>query len=120
MPDSTALMDYMLQRMAGVLERLVVKEDVIERNLLSSFGLFYSQRILNKLINTGLKRQEAYEMVQKVAMRCWENRVQFEDEVRNDPEVNKHLDSNDLDEAFDPSYYKRYENVIFDRVFEGK
>ncbi|HKI82383.1 MAG TPA: adenylosuccinate lyase, partial [Pseudodesulfovibrio sp.] len=118
MPDSTALIDYMLNRMAGVLERLVVKEDVIERNLLSSFGLFYSQRVLNKLINTGLKRQEAYEMVQKVAMRCWESRVQFEDEVRNDPEVNKHLVSNDLDEAFDPSYYKRYEDVVFDRVFE--
>jgi adenylosuccinate lyase len=119
MPDSTALVDYMLHRMAGVLERLVVKEDVIERNLLSSFGLFYSQRVLNKLINTGLKRQEAYEMVQKVAMRCWENRVQFEDEIRNDPEVNKHLVSNDLDEAFDPSYYKRYEDVVFNRVFEG-
>ncbi|XXJ18672.1 adenylosuccinate lyase [Desulfovibrio caledoniensis] len=119
MPDSTALVDYMLHRMAGVLDRLVVKEDVIERNLLSSFGLFYSQRVLNKLINTGLKRQEAYEMVQKVAMRCWENRVQFEDEVRNDPEVNKHLAANDLDEAFDPSYYKRYEDVVFDRVFEG-
>ncbi|EGB16186.1 adenylosuccinate lyase [Pseudodesulfovibrio mercurii] len=120
MPDSTALMDYMLHRMAGVLERLVVKEDVIERNLLSSFGLFYSQRVLNKLIDTGLKRQEAYEMVQKVAMRCWENRVQFEDEIRNDPEVHKHLDSNELDEAFDPSYYKRYEDVIFERVFQGK
>ena len=119
MPDSTALMDYMLHRMAGVLERLVVKEDVIERNLLSSFGLFYSQRVLNKLIDTGLKRQEAYEMVQKVAMRCWENRVQFEEEVRNDPEVHKHLDANELDEAFDPSYYKRYEDVVFARVFEG-
>jgi len=119
MPDSTALMDYMLNRMAGVLDRLVVKEDVIERNLLSSFGLFYSQRVLNKLIDTGLKRQEAYEMVQKVAMRCWENRVQFEEEVRNDPEVHKHLDANELDEAFDPSYYKRYEDVVFARVFEG-
>ena len=120
MPDTTALVDYMLHRMSGVLERLVVKEDVIERNLMSSFGLFYSQRVLNKLIGTGLKRQEAYEMVQKVAMRCWEGRIQFEDEVRNDAEVNKHLVSNDLDEAFDPSYYKRYEDVVFSRVFEGK
>ncbi|MDD3313138.1 adenylosuccinate lyase [Pseudodesulfovibrio sp.] len=117
MPDSTALVDYMLHRMCGVLERLVVKPDNIERNLMGSFGLFYSQRILNKLIATGLKRQAAYEMVQKVAMRCWENKVQFEDEIRNDPEVNKHLAANDLDEAFDPSYYKRYEDVIFRRVF---
>ncbi|QGY38893.1 adenylosuccinate lyase [Pseudodesulfovibrio cashew] len=120
MPDTTALIDYMLHRMCGVLERLVVKEDNIQRNLMGSFGLFYSQRVLNKLIATGLKRQAAYEMVQKVAMRCWENKVQFEDEIRQDAEVNKHLASNDLDEAFDPSYYKRYEDVVFARVFEGK
>ncbi|NDV18545.1 adenylosuccinate lyase [Pseudodesulfovibrio sp. JC047] len=119
MPDTTALMDYMLHRMSGVLERLVVKEESIQRNLMGSFGLFYSQRILNKLIATGLKRQQAYEMVQKVALRCWENRLQFEDEIRVDAEVNKHLATNDLDEAFDPSYYKRYEDVVFSRVFEG-
>ena len=120
MPDTTALMDYMLHRMSGVLERLVVKEDNIERNLMGSFGLFYSQRVLNKLIATGLKRQAAYEMVQKVAMCCWADRLQFEDEVRKDAEVNKHIESNDLDEAFDPSYYKRYEDVVFDRVFQGE
>jgi adenylosuccinate lyase len=120
MPDTTALVDYMLHRMSGVLERLVVKKDNTERNLMRSFGLFYSQRVLNKLIATGLKRQAAYEMVQKVAMRCWADRIQFEDEVRRDEEVNKHVESNDLDEAFDPSYYKRYEDVVFDRVFEGK
>ncbi|BCS88415.1 adenylosuccinate lyase [Pseudodesulfovibrio sediminis] len=120
MPDTTALIDYMLSRLSGVLERLVVKEDVIQRNLLSSFGLFYSQRVLNKLINTGLKRQEAYEMVQKVAMKCWKERIQFEDEIRVDAEVNKHVKNNDLDEAFDPSYYTRYEEVVFSRVFEDK
>eukprot|EP00831_Metopus_contortus_P082726 TRINITY_DN9006_c0_g1_i1.p1 TRINITY_DN9006_c0_g1~~TRINITY_DN9006_c0_g1_i1.p1 ORF type:complete len:433 (+),score=118.51 TRINITY_DN9006_c0_g1_i1:98-1396(+) len=120
MPDTTALVDYMLHRLAGVLERLVVKEDVIQRNLMSSFGLFYSQRVLNKLIGTGLKRQEAYEMVQKVAMRCWEGRIRFEDEIRNDMGIKEYLESNDLDEAFDPSYYKRYEDVVFTRVFEGK
>jgi adenylosuccinate lyase len=120
MPDSTSLIDYMLHRMSGVLERLVVKKDNIERNLMGSFGLFYSQRVLNKLIATGLKRQSAYEMVQKVAMRCWEKKVQFEDEIRTDAEVNKHLAANDLDEAFDPSYYKRYEDVVFTRVFEDK
>jgi adenylosuccinate lyase len=119
MPDTTALIDYMLHRMSGVLERLVVKEDNIQRNLMGSFGLFYSQRVLNKLIASGLKRQEAYEMVQKVAMHCWAERVQFEDEIRKDPAVNKQLESNELDEAFDPSYYKRYEDAIFARVFKG-
>jgi Adenylosuccinate lyase (EC 4.3.2.2) len=119
MPDTTALIDYMLHRMSGVLERLVVKEDNIQRNLMGSFGLFYSQRVLNKLIASGLKRQEAYEMVQKVAMHCWAERVQFEDEIRKDPAVNNQLESNELDEAFDPSYYKRYEDAIFARVFKG-
>jgi adenylosuccinate lyase len=119
MPDTTALIDYMLHRMCGVLERLVVKEDNIRRNLMGSFGLFYSQRVLNALIATGLKRQEAYEMVQRVAMRCWEERVQFEDEIRNDPEVSARLGADELDEAFDASYYKRYEDDIFARVFKG-
>jgi adenylosuccinate lyase len=86
---------------------------------MGSFGLFYSQRVLNKLIASGLKRQEAYEMVQKVAMHCWAERVQFEDEIRKDPAVNNQLESNELDEAFDPSYYKRYEDAIFARVFKG-
>lgn len=117
MPDTTALMDYMLHRMCGVLERLVVKPESIERNLFGSYGLFYSQRVLNKLIETGLRRQTAYEMVQKVAMECWENKIQFETQVRKDAEINEHLISNQLDEAFDPNYYKRYEDVVFKRVF---
>ncbi|WP_243545258.1 adenylosuccinate lyase [Pseudodesulfovibrio tunisiensis] len=117
MPDSTVLMDYILNRMAGVLERLVVKEDNITRNLYGSFGLFYSQRVLNKLIASGLRRQKAYEMVQRVAMVCWAEKLQFEDEVRKDAEIKTHLASNELDDAFDPSYYKRYEDTIFERVF---
>lgn len=117
MPDTTVLMDYMLHRMAGVIDRLVVKEANITRNLHGSFGLFYSQRVLGTLIDSGLRRQKAYEMVQRVAMKCWEERVQFEDQIRNDAEIKAHLSSDDLDAAFDPNYYKRYENVVFERVF---
>ncbi|MUM77935.1 adenylosuccinate lyase [Pseudodesulfovibrio sp. F-1] len=119
MPDTTALIDYMLHRMCGVLGRLVVKEDNIRRNLEGSFGLFYSQRVLNALIVFFFKRQEAYEMVQKVAMRCWAERIQFEEDIRRDAAVTSRLAANVLDEAFDPSYYKRYENDIFARVFKG-
>ncbi|WP_018125133.1 adenylosuccinate lyase [Desulfovibrio oxyclinae] len=117
MPDSTILMDYILRRMAGVIDRLVVKEDNIRRNLMGSYGLFYSQRVLGQLIAAGLKRQQAYEMVQKVAMRCWNGGLQFEDEIRKDADVAGHLESSALDEAFDPTYYKRYENTVFSRVF---
>lgn len=117
MPDSTMLMDYILQRMAGVLSRLVVKKDNIDRNMAASFGLFYSQRVLGKLIDSGLRRQTAYEMVQRVAMHCWESKVHFEGQIRKDAEINTHLSSKDLDDAFDPNYYKQYEDAIFERVF---
>lgn len=119
MPDSTILADYILSRMNGVLKRLKVNGDNMDRNLMGSYGLFYSQRVLLALVDTGLERQKAYEMVQKVAMHCWENKVSFPEEVRKDSEITSRLDSSALDEAFDMGYYTRYEDMIFKRVFSG-
>jgi adenylosuccinate lyase len=117
MPDSTILANYILNRMNGVLKRLKVNGDNMDRNLMASFGLFYSQRVLLALVDTGLERQKAYEMVQKVAMHCWENKVFFPDEVRKDPEISSRVSSSALDDAFDLGYYTRYEDMIFKRVF---
>ena len=119
MPDSTMLIDYMLARMSGVVANLKVNPANIERNLNASFGLFYSQRVLTKLIDAGMKRQEAYEAVQQVAMRCWEGRLSFPDEVRKDDVITKHLAASALEEAFDPCYYSRYEETILERVFNA-
>jgi adenylosuccinate lyase len=117
MPDSTILVDYMLARMAGVLSRLKIKADNMAKNLRASFQLFYSQRVLMALIESGMERRKAYEAVQAIAMRCWEQGLQFPEEVRGDPELNGLLGAGALDEVFDPSYYLRFEDEIFGRVF---
>ncbi len=117
MPDSTIIADYILGRMTGVLKRLKVNGDNMDRNLMASYGLFYSQRVLLALVDSGLERQKAYEMVQKVAMYCWENKVSFPDEVRKDAAIKSILAEGVLDDAFDINYYTRYEEFILKRVF---
>ena len=119
MPDSTILMDYILHRLANLVQNLRVIPENMERNLMGSYGLFYSQRVLMALLDKGLARQQAYEAVQKVAMRCWEEHKSFPEEVRRDPEIIKHLSVQELDATFDPSYYLRYEDMILGRVFGG-
>ncbi|SMF15039.1 adenylosuccinate lyase [Desulfovibrio gilichinskyi] len=117
MPDSTILADYILGRMTGVLKNLKVNGDNMDRNLMASYGLFYSQRVLLALVDAGLERQKAYEMVQKVAMYCWENKVFFPDEIRKDAAIKSILAESVLDDAFDLNYYTRYEEFILKRVF---
>ena len=122
MPDSTILMDYILHRLSGLVENLRIIPENIERNLKGSYGLFFSQRVLLALLEAGgegLSRQDAYVLVQRCAMRSWENHEYFPDVVRQSPEISAHLSSKSLDEIFDLNYYLRYENDIFARVFDG-
>lgn len=118
MPDSTILANYTINRLAGVLKRLRVKPENIERNLKGSYGLFFSQRTLMALLEeTDMERQKVYEMVQRVAMRCWDEGLQFPDEARKDDEISAHLSADRLNEIFDYDYYLRHEDMIFKRVF---
>ncbi|NJB68045.1 adenylosuccinate lyase [Desulfobaculum xiamenense] len=118
MPDSTIMANYVLNRLNGLLANLRINGDNMDRNLRASYGLFFSQRVLLALIETGLERQKAYEMVQGVAMRCWNEHLQFPDEARKDSEISSRLSSEKLDEIFDHSYYLRQEDFIFERVFK--
>jgi len=117
MPDSTILADYTLSRLAGILKNLKVNPDNMARNMMASFGLFYSQRVLLALIDTGMDRQKAYEAVQKVAMACWEGKKSFPDAVRVDSAITAKLDPATLDTLFDPTYYLAHEDLIYSRVF---
>ncbi len=117
MPDSTSLMDYVLHRLSGVMERLVVRQDSMARNLEASFGLHYSQKVLTAPINTGIARQEAYAMVQQHAMASWETRTSFPDRVRGDAAFVEKLGMAKLDELFDPAACLTYEDTVFARVF---
>jgi adenylosuccinate lyase len=119
MPDSTILVDYMIARLNSVIENLRLNPENMQRNLESSFGLYFSQRVLLALVEKGVQRQEAYEQVQGVAMRCWEEKRSFPGEVRTDGSITRLLTPAELDRIFDPGYYLRFEDLIFSRVFGG-
>ncbi len=118
MPDSTILADYILNRLSNVLKNLVVKPERMKKNMDHSLGLYYSQRVLTALIDKGLARQKAYEMVQVCAMQCWEQQVPFMDVVKSDSEIKQYLDTGALAEVFDVNYYLQHEDTIFARVFK--
>jgi adenylosuccinate lyase len=119
MPDSTILMDYVLHRLCNLLENLRVIPENMDRNLMSSYGLFFSQRVLTALVESGMARQEAYVMVQKAAMKSWDTGTSFPENVRADADITAHLQPEVLDALFDAGYYLRHEDMIFDRVFAG-
>ncbi|MGD8372385.1 MAG: adenylosuccinate lyase [Syntrophobacterales bacterium] len=120
-PDSTILLDFMLHRLTNMLDRLVVYSDRMKANLDSSGGLFFSQRVLLALTESGLERDNAYRLIQRNAMAVWNDGGTFKDRLRADPEVMAHLSENDLENLFDMGYYLKHVNTIFSQVFdEGK
>jgi len=120
MPDSTILIDYMLNRVNNILNKLQINSGNMERNLSFSCGLYFSQRVLLALIEKGIERQTAYELIQKTAMKSWNESSSFEQNVRNDPDITTYLLESELDELFDNGYYLQYEDTIFNRVFYSK
>ncbi|MDR1659351.1 MAG: adenylosuccinate lyase [Desulfovibrio sp.] len=117
MPDSTILADYALTRLAGLLRGLVVNEDRMRENMEKSFGLCFSQRLLTALVETGLPRQKAYETIQRLAMRSWEERRSFPELARADAGIRASLTDVELEDLFDMTYYLRHENVVYARLF---
>lgn len=117
MPDTTILMDYILHRLTSLLNDLRVLPKNVEKNLWSSYGLFFSQRVLTALVDSGMPRQEAYVLVQGCAMESWETEQMFPEIVRNNTDIKALLDSSVLDKVFDLGYYIRYESMLIDRLF---
>jgi adenylosuccinate lyase len=116
LPDSTILMDYLLHLTAFIVEGLEVDVARMAENLERSYGLVYSQRVLLKLTDAGLPRQQAYEIVQKNAMRAWRERVSFLELLSADAGVTDHLSPAELKACFDPAWYLRHVDTIFKRV----
>lgn len=119
MPDSTILIDYMLNRINNILENLVINTENMERNLKISCGLYFSQRVLLALIEKGMERQRSYELIQEAAMQSWNQKTPFEQNVRSCPEITKHFQESELEELFDNNYYLHYEDTIFKRIFNS-
>lgn len=115
-PDSTVLMDYIIHKFNEIVKDLVVNKDQIERNLNLTHGLIFSQTVLLKLIDKKMKREDAYKIVQNVAMKCWKDKISFEMLLREDKEVSKYLTNKDFKEIFDYSKSKKNVDFIFKRV----
>ncbi|HEY7868426.1 MAG TPA: adenylosuccinate lyase [Methylomirabilota bacterium] len=116
LPDSTCLVDYMLHQMTRILDGLQVYPERMRENMDRSFGLLFSQRVLLKLTDKGLPRQQAYELVQRNAMAAWRERTAFRDLLAADPDVMTHLSRQELDACFDPAWYLRNIDAIYRRV----
>jgi adenylosuccinate lyase len=112
-PDAFLAVDYMLDRFAWLVEGLVVREERMRRNLESSHFLFFSQRVLLALVESGLARDEAYRLVQRNAMRAWDEELDFRELVRADDEIARHID---LAAAFDLGAYTRHVDTVFNRL----
>jgi adenylosuccinate lyase len=119
LPDSTILLDYLLDLGAFVMEGLDIDPARMAENLELSHGLVYSQRVLLALTDAGLARQVAYELVQRHAMRAWRERRAFLELLTADPAVTAHLTPDELKACFDPAWYTRHVDEVFERVGLG-
>jgi adenylosuccinate lyase len=114
-PDAFLALDYMLDRFAWLVEGLVVRSDRMRRNLESSHYLFFSQRVLLALVESGLERDDAYRLVQRDAMRAWDEELDFRELVRADSEIASRVD---LDAVFDLDAYTKHVDTVFNRLRE--
>lgn len=115
LPDATTLLDYMLSRFSRLIENLVVYPEHMKENIDRTFGLVFSQRLLLKLIESGMSREKAYDMVQPLAMQAWTERRSFRALVESS-EIAESLDAASIEDAFDLMYHTRQVDRIFGRV----
>ncbi len=115
-PDATVTLDFMLHRFAGLMQGLRVYPERMRENLELTRGLVFSQPVLLKLIEKGMERQAAYAVVQRNAMKVWEEDRDFRALLAQDPEVKKLLDPKELAECFDLDRQLRHVDAVFERV----
>jgi len=118
-PDATVTLDFALARLAGVVDKMVIYPDAMQRNLEGLRGLIFSQRVLLALTQAGMSREDAYQAVQRNAMKVWETGKSFLDELKADADVSKHMDAASLESLFDLAYHTKHVDTVFDRVFGG-
>ena len=115
-PDSTIVLDYMLNKFIEVIEGLSVYPENMLENLVRTKGLIFSQRILLSLMDKGLTRANAYDLVQALAMKSWKERLDFKAMVLADKDILKHLNRKEIESCFELDYYLRNIDVIFKRL----
>ena len=116
-PDTTVTLNFALNRLAGVVENLVVSPESLEKNLNQLGGLIFSQRVLIALTQAGLSREVSYDIVQRNALKVWEEGADFLMELKHDPQVMDYMKEDELVKLFDIDYHTKNVDIIFKRVF---
>ncbi|MDP2858978.1 MAG: adenylosuccinate lyase [Bacillota bacterium] len=116
LPDSTTLVDYMLNKFTDVVENMHIYPDRMRQNLEMTGGLVFSQKVLLALVDSGMKREDAYAIVQELAMKGWGGEGKFRDLVVGDPRVLRHLSREQVESCFDPSHDTKHTDFIFQRL----
>jgi len=116
-PDATVTLDFALARLTGIMENLVVYPENMQKNLDKLGGLHNSQRVLLALTQAGASREDAYALVQRNAMKTWNEGKDFLTELKADADVTALLKPAELEEMFDLGYHFKHVDTIFDRVF---
>ena len=116
LPDSCLALDYILDLFRYVADGMRVYPQRMWHNLESTRGLVFSQRVLLALVEKGLSRDTAYQIVKDNSMRCWEEELDFRELIKSSPEVSEHISSEELEGLFDYAYYLRYTDESFERA----
>ncbi|MCJ7841002.1 adenylosuccinate lyase [Lederbergia sp. NSJ-179] len=119
LPDATIALDYMLNRFANIVKNLTVFPENMKKNIDKTYGVIFSQRVLLALIDKGMTREEAYDLVQPKAMEAWETGVHFRQLIEKDVQIKNKLTSDELDNCFDYTYHLKNIDAIFTRIGLG-
>ncbi|MGG3801354.1 adenylosuccinate lyase [Metabacillus fastidiosus] len=117
LPDATIALNYMLNRFANIVKNLTVFPENMKRNMDRTLGLIYSQRVLLALIDTGMTREEAYDLVQPKAMEAWEKQVQFRSLIETEEAITSRLSTDVINDCFDYNYHLKNVDYIFNKLF---
>jgi len=117
-PDSTILIDFMLNRLTRMIKNLVVKKDNMAGNLLRLKGLIFSQQVLLALMAKGCPRQYAYSLTQRISLQAWNTEKGFKQLLLVDPDIQKYLDNKEIERVFSVKYHLKHVEEIFARVFQ--
>ena len=116
-PDATVTLDFALARLTGVIDKLLIYPENMMKNLNKFRGLVHSQRVLLALTQAGVSREDSYRLVQRNAMKVWEQGKDFLEELLADAEVRAALSEEEIRETFDLGYHTKHVDTIFRRVF---
>jgi adenylosuccinate lyase len=117
-PDATVTLDFALNRLAGVIDKLVVYPENMQKNLDRLGGLVHSQRVLIALTQKGVVREDAYRLVQRNAMKVWNGEGDFLNLLKADPDVRARLSDQEIETNFDLGYHFKHVDTVFKRIFE--